>query len=440
MTNIVFGTDGIRGVVGVFPITNDVFNRLGQTCCQWLMQQQMPLTVAMGCDTRASGPQLAQSFAEGFCSYHPQAQVIWLGVIPTPAISFYVQKESISLGVSITASHNPFIDNGLKLFKSTGSKLKREEEIQLEQWVQDKQPKSSEIRCQKISGQDYFLRALKQNYPLPVLKGKVIVLDTANGATTYTTLPLLKSLGADVIAIGDQPNGENINCLCGSEYAKLLTTVVENEQAWLGFAHDGDGDRLVVIDEEGKLLDGDEVLGILALDLHEKNLLKPSLIVVTEQSNSGLAKTLKPLGIDVVVCGIGDREVFYKLEETQGILGGESSGHIVLKQEAPTGDGLRVLLKLLQLAEEKPLCERRKAITLLPKLESFLKVDEKKPLEQLVGLNKVVKDLSNEDIRVCVRYSGTENKLRFLVEAASLDLCRTYMEMLKTSAVKDLQF
>ena len=221
---------------------------------------------------------------------------------------------------------------------------------------------------------DYYLNVWKQKLPKDVLKGRKIVLDTANGATVFTTLPLLRYLGADLIAFGDQPNGENINRDCGSEHADRLQTVVKQHNAWLGFAHDGDGDRLVVIDEQGQRLDGDQLLGLLALDFYERGCLKNNCLVVTEESNSGLVKSLQPFGIRVATCDVGDRNVFYKLEEEGAILGGESSGHVIFKDEAPTGDGLRVLLELLKLAQQKPLHERAQAITLCSQCTASLTV------------------------------------------------------------------
>jgi len=439
MMHVAFGTDGIRGKFGSFPITEEVFNCLGQACCDRLMREKLPLRVVIGWDTRASGPQLARAFAEGFCSWSVEAQVCFLGITPTPAISFYTQSEQISLGVSITASHNPFTDNGLKLFKMSGCKLRREEEMLIENLLEGKQSQKCTIRGQSFSGSDYYLRSFKALKASMNLKGERIVLDTANGATTYTTLPLLKDLGADVIALGDKPDGRNINYMCGSEHADRLQSIVKDQRAWLGFAHDGDGDRLVVIDEKGERLDGDELLGMLALELQQQKLLENSLLVVTEQSNSGLSKTLNLVGIEVVTCGVGDREVFYKLEENGGVLGGENSGHIILKNEVPTGDGLRILLKLLQMAKKIPLCERKKSISLLPKLESSLVVEKRIPLECMVYLKEVKNHLSKEVGRIHMRYSGTENKLRFLVEAPTQDLCEERMKLLKQAVKSDLQ-
>ena len=266
-----------------------------------------------------------------------------------------------------------------------------------------------------------------------------IVLDTANGATTYTTLPLLHHCGVTVIPLGDCPNGVNINRGCGSEFADRLQKVVLEEHAWLGFAHDGDGDRLVVIDEAGCRLDGDEVLGLLAIDMKQHNALPNDTLVVTQQSNSGLQASLKAYGIKTEICDIGDRSVFYKMLECDSGLGGENSGHIILRNESLTGDGLRTLLKLLMLAQERPLKERKQQIKLLPKWEDSLQVSQKVPLEALSNLNKCYKNLQKELGRVYIRYSGTENKLRLLVEAETDTLCRARMDQLKAAAKLDFE-
>ena len=438
MKPIVFGTDGIRGKVGTFPIDEEGFKIVGRACRLWLQRQNLPLTVAVGWDTRRSGIVLARAFTEGLGS---GAEVTFLGVTPTPAISFYTQHKQISFGVSITASHNPYTDNGLKLFKSNGSKLRREEEAEIEALCSEETSAedfgSSSI--QTVSGSDYYLSIWKQQLPKDALKGRKIVLDTANGATVFTTLPLLRYLGADLIVFGDQPNGENINRDCGSEYADRLEAVVKQNGAWLGFAHDGDGDRLVVIDEQGQRLDGDKLLGLLALDFHERKRLKNNCLVVTEESNSGLAKSLQPFGIRVATCDVGDRNVFYKLEEEGAILGGENSGHVIFKDEAPTGDGLLVLLELLKLAQQKPLHDRARAITLCPKCTASLTVADKRPLEQLSHLNAAKERLGKACDRIRIRYSGTENKLRFLVEAQTRILCEQTLAHLTEAARADFQ-
>lgn len=431
-----FGTDGIRGTVGWFPITPEVFARVGQACRRWLQGQNLPLKVAIGWDTRVSGPGLARAFARGF----GQGEITFLGIAPTPAISFYVVENACSLGVSITASHNPCTDNGLKLFKQSGSKLSVAEEAEIEAiCLQEVHPDMLNFSLKWVNGSAYYLEHFKRQFPQNCFHGKKIVLDTANGATTYTTLPLLRYLGFEVIALGDQPNGININRDCGSEFADRLQKVVVDEVAWLGFAHDGDGDRLVVIDEDGCRLDGDEVLGLLAIDMKQRGALPNDTLVVTRQSNSGLQASLSSYGIRTEICDVGDRSVFYKMLDCNSGFGGESSGHIIFKEESLTGDGLRTLLKLLALAQSQPLKERKQQIRLLPKLEDALPVTQKIPLQELSNLDKLYKKFQKNLGRVYMRYSGTENKLRLLVEAETDALCRERMDQLKVAAKLDFE-
>lgn len=436
--NIRFGTDGIRGPVGQAPITPEAFSILGRACAAWLDEQGFPPEVAVGWDTRASGPELARAFVEGFASAHT-AHIFFLGITPTPAISFFVTQNELTLGVAITASHNPYTDNGLKLFKHIGSKLTRAEESRIEALCLDKVPRSSSPAVQNVDGNKIYLEHFKSYLPQNSLQGRRIVLDTANGATTYTTWPLLQYLGADLICRGTEPNGTNINHQCGSESVETLVPWMKQYDAWLGFAHDGDGDRLVVIDEMGHRIDGDQLLGLLALEAEKQHALQNHCLVVTEQSNSGLKASLARHEIQVHTCGIGDREVFYALEAVYGNLGGENSGHIILKEEAPTGDGLRTLLRLLNLAQQRPLAERRLDIQLNPKCETALSVPSKPPLETLTHLQKVQQELRKEPGRIYIRYSGTENKLRFLVEAEAEDLAQARMDMLLAAAKLDFR-
>lgn len=431
-----FGTDGIRGTVGQFPITPEVFTRVGQACRRWLQQQNLPLKVAIGWDTRASGPELAQAFVRGF----GQGEITFLEVTPTPAISFYVVENACSLGVSITASHNPYTDNGLKLFKQSGSKLSVSEEAEIEALcLQEARPEMLDFSLKLVNGSAYYLEYFKRQFRPNCFGKKKIVLDTANGATTYTTLPLLRYLGFEVVALGDRPDGININRDCGSEFADRLQKMVADEKAWLGFAHDGDGDRLVVIDEDGCRLDGDEVLGLLAIDMKQHGTLPNDTVVVTSQSNSGLQASLKSYGIKTEICDVGDRSVFYKMLDCNSGFGGENSGHIILRQESLTGDGLRMLLKLLALAKEQPLKVRKQQIQLLPKREDSLRVTRKIPLQELSNLNKLYKNFQEKLGRVYIRYSGTESKLRLLVEAETDALCRERMDQLKAAAKLDFE-
>lgn len=399
-----------------------------------------PTSVAIGWDTRASGRELAESFAQGFLSCG-EAKLSFLNVTPTPAIAYFVEKEGLSLGVSITASHNPSTDNGLKLFQRGGHKLCRADEALIETLAKQFSPNNLPVlnNVREVDGSSYYVDALRTEYSNLNFANKTIVLDTANGATAFTSLPYLRSLGLNVIALGDAPDGRNINEDCGSEHTDHLLRKVIESGAWLGIAHDGDGDRIVVIDEQGERLDGDQVLGMLALDFLEQNRLNPKYIVLTEQSNSGLDSTLAAYGIQTTRTDVGDREVFYGMLKQGARLGGESSGHIILRDQANTGDGLRVALLLMQMALKKPLCERKKQIHLKEKLEQSLRVSAKIPLSSMRHTLDFKRSCEKDEVRMCVRFSGTENKLRFLVEAGTAEKCQQILEAWLLEAKRDFQ-
>ncbi len=416
-----FGTDGIRGTVGQSPTDESFFYRLGLSCAQWLKQKKLPLQIAIGWDTRQSGPTLANAFIEGFV--FQDGQVITLGVIPTPGVAYYTQAFSLSLGAVITASHNHYTDNGIKFFNRRGAKLSVTEELEIENLIDSNnitnvRRSSLKPTVQNENGAEFYKKCLK-NKITPFLDNEKIVLDTANGATCTTSAPLLKHWGSELICIGIEPNGCNINEGCGSENLATLLRL-QNQYTCLGFAHDGDGDRLRVVDESGEMIDGDCVLGMLAIHLQKANLLHNNTLIVTQQSNYGLDQSLKKYGIKVFRSEIGDREVFYTMEKHDASLGGENSGHIILRNHGNTGDGLIAAVELLKLHKKTSLTQYKKCISLFPKAETSLRVQQKIPLENLTALQAKLYTLRSNEFkdngRILVRYSGTENKLRFLIE------------------------
>lgn len=436
-----FGTDGIRGKVGDWPILPEVFFGMGRACCHWLIQKGKPLKIAVGWDTRESGPELAQAFMQGFASCIEDVSITALGVCPTPTIAFFVEHKKFSLGISITASHNPYTDNGLKVFKWGGCKLTNEEEIALEKlYKPSAKIEYKDLAIKQTDACNYYIKSFLKKHHNPFWEGKKIVLDTANGATTYTSLPLLRALGFEVVSIGAEPNGKNINEHCGSEHCERVGELVKETGAWLGFAHDGDGDRIVVFDEKGERLDGDELLGILALNqLENANNPHSYCVIVTNQSNSGLDQLLQRVQINVVRTDVGDREVFYGMLANDAYLGGECSGHIILRDQANTGDGLRVIFTILDLAQKAPLTERKTYIELLPKVEKSLVVHRKPSLQDLAHLQQKLNELSSLNGRVQVRYSGTENKLRLLVEAPTIEDCNERLQDIIEAAKQDFE-
>ncbi len=415
-----FGTDGVRGPYGG-PIINEAFAaRLGFAAARWLGGKGR---VLIGRDTRFSGGALEAAVARGLRAGGATAES--LGVVPTPAVARAVVKEGAALGVVITASHNPAGDNGIKFFGPRGLKLTDAEELAIEGKLGEvaTEEKAVPLLLQRAAGdsaQDYIETATKL-LPAQALAGWCVVLDTANGATCGTSPVVLRALGAEVIGVGDAPDGKNINAGVGSEHPEKLAARVCASNARLGIAHDGDGDRCVLCDERGDVLDGDEILAILATAALKKGALVNRTLVVTVQSNLGVDAAIGAAGGRVSRSAVGDRYVIEKMLAEGATLGGESSGHVICAEISPTGDGLVAALKVIEvmLATGRPLSELRKVLKKFPQRSAALKVKEKKPLESLVKVSAAIRGLEAKlgaEGRVLVRYSGTEPKLRLLVE------------------------
>ena len=435
-----FGTDGVRGLYGG-PVMNEAFaRRLGLAVASWLPPQS---DVLMGRDTRYSGLSLERAMAQGLRA--GGANPISLGVVPTPAVSRAVRARGAALGVVITASHNPAEDNGIKLFGQGGVKLKEVEEMRIEQLLpaDGAVPAAAEPAIAEpgpVAGLDDYITAMLGLLPAGALAGWRIVVDTANGATCATTPVVLRALGAEVIGIGDAPDGRNINANIGSEHPEQLALRVRAEKARIGIAHDGDGDRCVLCDETGTVLDGDELLTLLARHQLQDGLLMNNTLVVTRQSNLGVDSALAALGGRVVRTEIGDRYVRERMREEGATLGGESSGHIIFFDLSPTGDGLIAALKVIDvmLATGQPLSELRGVLKKFPQATAAVKVREKPPLASLVKLTAAIHAVETAlgtRGRVMVRYSGTEPKLRFLVEGPADDAVQAGLTTL-TEALK----
>lgn len=417
MKRLYFGTDGVRGPYGG-PVINEAFaERLGFAVASWLTTKG---AVLIGRDTRGSGVSLEAALARGLRA--GGADPVSLGVVPTPAVARAVVKEQAALGVVITASHNPAADNGIKFFGPGGVKLTDEAEVEIEaRFVNGQAPLSRETHRAVTGAAADYRAACQMLLPPGALKGWRVVLDTANGATCATSPAVFRALGAEVIGIGAEPDGGNINAAVGSEHPELLAARVREVGASLGIAHDGDGDRCVLCDELGGVLDGDEILTILATHALGRGTLVKSTVVITVQSNLGVDAAIEAAGGRVVRTAVGDRYVIERMLAEGAMLGGESSGHVICAEVSPTGDGLVAALKVVEvmLATGKPLSELRRALRKFPQLSSALTVKEKKPLELLPGVRSAIRALETElgkAGRVLVRYSGTEAKLRLLVE------------------------
>ena len=443
-----FGTDGIRGPADGPFFESRFLLDLSKGLNRYLRSSLAAKAprIVIGRDTRESGERITQDLITGFSRY--PGECIDLGIVPTPAVANAVLRTEADLGIAITASHNPAADNGIKLFSAEGTKFSLNEEEKIEALMLDPSEISSEAEpafthTERNGIAPYLLSAEILSVHLD-LQGVTIVCDTANGATCETTPAILASRGAGVVAIGNTPDGTNINAGCGSEHCEEMASRVTETNAALGIAHDGDGDRVIFADETGSIVPGDQILGIFALHGIRKESLSENLLVTTIQSNRGLDLAVQKAGGQVSRTDVGDRNVAARMRELGASLGGESSGHIILHNYSTTGDGLLAALYLLRILKEsgKTLSELRKEIPLLPQVSANMVVKEKVPLpvcENLTLAQKQVESEVGDSGRAMIRYSGTEPKLRFLVEAPTPEDCNAYMNRLLQAARRDLQ-
>ena len=439
-----FGTDGIRGKSGG-PVINTTFAyQLGKAVGSQLQQEGYSKgEVCIGRDPRTSGASLQDSLAHGLSELGFSA--IDLGILPTPATALYTLQTNAILGIVLTASHNPASDNGFKFFQANGRKVTPDWEDSIENLLQEEKPPEDfagiTLADQQEAALQTYLKLLPSDQPL--LHGLRIALDTACGATCHTTPVVLKRLGAHLTQIGENPDGKQINNNIGSEHPEKMADLVKTGKAEIGIAHDGDGDRVIVCDENGELITGDEFLGILALHRKTHDNLPGDTLVGTILCNAGLEHSLKHHGISLLRTDVGDRNVTTEMFAKNLTLGGEPSGHYVLADKLPTGCGLHAMIELLNIRQTtgKLISELRKDITLYPQITCNLQVLEKPPLESLpalqTGLQKITDHLEEQG-RILVRYSGTEPKVRLLVEAIDQKLAEQTMNALRYLIEKHL--
>lgn len=433
-----FGTDGVRGTYGG-PIINESFAaRLGEAAGRWSGGRGK---VLIGRDTRASGPVLVDAVARGLAA--AGLEPVSLGALPTPAVARAVRLTGATLGVVVTASHNPASDNGIKFFGAGGVKLTDEDELAIEASLPPEPAPAASAPLDRSDGVAEYVAALTQLLPPGGLQGWRIVLDTAHGATTHTSPVVLRALGAELITLGDRPDGRNINAGVGSEHPERMAAEVRANRACLGIAHDGDGDRCVLCDETGDVLDGDEILTILALDALRHGCLAANELVVTVQSNLGVDAAVAAAGGRTSRTCVGDRYVLERMLVSGAQLGGESSGHIVCADFAPTGDGLVAALRVLAVMREtgEPLSRLRRALVKFPQVTSALAVERKRDLRECAALQAEMRAIDAElgaQGRVLVRFSGTESKLRLLVEGPALVPVQAALARLEAAARQDL--
>jgi len=422
-----FGTDGVRGVANVYPMTAEVALQLGRALAYVIKSGVSRDRIVVGKDTRLSGYLLEYAITAGICSLG--VDVLLLGPLPTPGIAFITSSMRADAGVVISASHNPYQDNGIKFFSGDGFKLPDELEARIEVLmthpeVEQVRPTATEIgqAFRLDDAQGRYLSFLKSTFPKELsLDGLKIVLDCAHGATYRVAPAVFGELGADLITIGVRPNGKNINHKCGSTHPEGVATLVKRHQADLGIAFDGDGDRVIMVDHQGGIVDGDHIMGICARDLLGREKLRRKTVVGTVMSNLGLEVALKTLGVKLLRAPVGDRYVVEAMLKGGYNLGGEQSGHLVFLDHTTTGDGILTALRLLavMLREEKPLAELAQFVETYPQVLINVRVKERRDLKTLPKARQAIQEAEKrlgERGRLLVRYSGTEPVLRVMAE------------------------
>lgn len=421
-----FGTDGVRGVANVYPMTSDVALRLGMAAAEVFSNGNKRTRILIGKDTRISGYMLEYSITAGLVSMG--ADVLLVGPMPTPAIAHLTKSFAADAGIVISASHNPSEDNGIKFFDNNGFKLSKETEDKIEKLVLKNDFNTSLLtgknvgkakRIDDASGR--YIEFAKGSIQNMSLKGLKIVLDCANGAA-YKIAPLIfEELGADLIIMNNSPDGLNINKNSGALHPEVLSKEVKKLKANVGIALDGDADRIIMVDENGEILDGDEIIAIISKEFLKAGILKNKNVVTTVMSNIGFELSMKKMGIEVIRTDVGDKYVSKKMREENVTIGGEQSGHIILSDYATTGDGVISGLQILSIMQKtkQKLSTLKKIMKKYPQVMINVKVTEKKSINKMKDVEKTINEIEKElgkDGRILVRYSGTENKCRIMIE------------------------
>lgn len=427
-----FGTDGVRGVANTDPLTAEMALKLGRAVAHVFKRDERRHRIVISKDTRLSGYMLESALVAGICSMG--VDVLLIGPLPTPGIAFITRSLRADAGVMLSASHNPYEDNGIKFFSSDGHKLPDKLEREMEKLIfagelDHIRPTATDIgkayRIDDATGR--YVEFVKNSFPKGMtLDGLKIVLDCANGAAYKVGPWVLRELGADVIVYNDQPSGTNINDRCGTLYPEVIRKGVIDHQADIGIALDGDGDRVIFADEEARVVDGDFTMAICGSYLLKEGQLKNNKLVATVMSNWGLEKVIHELGGEVIRASVGDRYVIKDMIKHDAVLGGEQSGHIIFREYTTTGDGLITALQLLRIMRitGKPLSKLCKVMEKVPQVLINVKVREKKSLEEIPDVKAVMiaaKERLGDRGRVLVRFSGTESIARVMVEGSDQD-------------------
>ncbi len=431
-----FGTDGVRGKAGE-KVTASAALRLAMATGIYFKPHAKTKKILVGKDTRRSGYMIENAIVAGLTAVG--YNVIQIGPMPTPAIAFITENMRCDAGIMISASHNPFYDNGIKFFDSRGNKLSKEVEKEIAKIYEDinliesSQETGKNIgRSKRIDvAEGRYIVHIKNSFPKEFTLNDIrVVIDCANGAGYKAGPTILDELGADVKILGNNPSGYNINELCGAMYPETLANAVREYRADLGIALDGDADRIVIVDEKGNIIDGDKLMGALATYLESKDKLKNKSFVTTIMSNKALDDFLAKKGIKTYRSNVGDKNVAMKMREVGANFGGEESGHIIFSDYATTGDGILSGLQALAYMIEsgKRASEIFNPFELYPQIKENLVVSEKIPLDSIKGLDKLKKEIEDANIRHLFRYSGTENKLRLLLEGKDKNSLDKFMD------------
>ena len=430
----IFGTDGVRGTANIEPVTAETALKLGRAAAHVFKNLEAQARgrgkhkIVLGKDTRLSGYMLENAISSGILSMG--VDVLFIGPLPTPGVAYVTRSLRADAGIVITASHNPYADNGIKFFRADGYKLDDTIEDQIENLVfsgkiENIRPTADAIgkavRIDDALGR--YIEFAKASLPRGMtLEGVRVVVDCANGAAYKSTPCVLRELGAQVIVYGNQPDGTNINKDCGSMHPEALCRKVVEHKAHIGITHDGDADRVLLCDEKGNLIDGDDIMAIAALNMLTQKTLAEKTLVATVMSNAGLEAAIKNAGGKIIRTAVGDKNVIDEMLRGGFNFGGEQSGHLIFRDYGTTGDGLVAVLQILRImhVKQQSLSKLAKCWTRFPQLVTNIRVREKKPFEQLDGVSKLVaeaeKDLKAQGGRLLLRYSGTEPKARLLVE------------------------
>lgn len=436
-----FGTDGVRGHANLFPMSVEIALALGKATANVVKQKGNRPRVVVGKDTRLSCYMFENALIAGLCSMG--VDTLMVGPLPTPGVAFITRAYRADAGIVISASHNPYYDNGIKIFSSDGFKLPDFIEEKMEAMISENNfagdlPRDPELgKNTRIADADgRYIEFVKATFPKgKTLKGLKIILDCANGAAHRVAPLAFWELDAEVVVYGNEPNGININDHCGALYPSLIQKGVVEHKADVGIALDGDGDRVIMSDERGEIVDGDTILAICAQEMKEKNQLKNNRVVATVMSNYGLIKFLRGLGIDVILSKVGDRYVIQEMQNSNALLGGEQSGHLIFLDHNTTGDGIVSAFQVLRIMLEKKttLSALASCVEKYPQILINIPVIEKPPLETVTTVQSVIKEVESqlgENGRVLVRYSGTETVCRVMVEGPQRQLVEMFAKQI----------